>query len=245
MYERRRQAASPVSLLAVTFVFVWACSSGGHNEDNSVTASGGAGSDVAVGSGPSTDGGAPFEDGASNDAGSAPSLNVGGAGGDELDPEPTSGAGSMPHAGAGSTQAGGSAPESRAGSESGGGESATVAGATASAGAGSAGAPPVIVEPTCEATGNTSTEGLFLPCDVSAAFFVCRNCHSNPPVKAVNHAYVTFQDIKPMAGEIYGVIKSGYMPWPPYTITPYARNVLLKWLGKDGTCAVGVAQGCQ
>jgi hypothetical protein len=244
MYERRRQAASPVSLLAVTFIFVWACSSGGQNEDNPVTAGGGAGSDVAVGSGPSTDGGAPFEGGAPSDSGAAPSMNVGGSGDDEPDvgdPEPTSGAGSIAHAGAGNANTGGSAPESRGGSESAG--SANVAGATASAGSGSAGAP--VVEPSCEPTGNPSTEGLFLPCDVSAAFYVCRNCHSNPPVKAVNRSYVTYQDIKPMAGEIYGVIKSGYMPWPPYTITPYAKNVLLKWLGKDGTCAAGVAQGCQ
>jgi hypothetical protein len=244
MYERRRQAASPVSLLAVTFVFVWACSSAGHDKDNSVTASGGAGSDLAVASGPSTDGGAPFEAGAPNDSGSAPSM-IGGSGGDELEPEPTSGAGSTLHAGAANSNAGGAAPESRAGSENGGSESAgspNVGGAMTSAG--SAGA-PVVVEPSCEPTGNPATEGLFLPCDVSAAFYVCRNCHSNPPVKSVNHPYVTFQDIKPMAGEIYGVIKSGYMPWPPYTITPYARNVLLKWLGKDGTCAVGVAQGCQ
>ena len=244
MYERRRQAASPVSLLAVTLVFVWACSSGGQNDDKPVTASGGAGSDVVVGGGSSDDGGALSEGGAPSDSGSAPPMNVGGAGGEETgseDPEPMSGSGSMMLAGAGPTSAGGAAAAGGSGGNSAGG--LNVAGAMASAGAGSAGAP--VVERACEPTGETSTEGLFLPCDVSSAFYVCRNCHSNPPVKSVNHPYVTFQDIKPMAGEIYGVIKSGYMPWPPYTITPYARNVLLKWLGKDGTCAVGVAQGCQ
>ncbi|MET0794064.1 MAG: hypothetical protein ABW061_21260, partial [Polyangiaceae bacterium] len=110
-------------------------------------------------------------------------------------------------------------------------------------GVGSAGAP--VVEASCEPTGETSTDGLFLPCEVSAAFYVCRNCHSNPPVKSVTRSYVTYQDIKPAAAQIYGVVKSGYMPWPPYTMTPYARNVVLKWLGKDGSCAVGAAQGCQ
>jgi len=102
-----------------------------------------------------------------------------------------------------------------------------------------------VIEPTCAPSTETSTEGLFLPCEVAAAFYVCRNCHSNPPVKSVNHPYVTYQDIKPMAGRIYGVIKSGYMPWPPYTMSAYARSVALKWLGKDGSCAVGTPQECQ
>jgi hypothetical protein len=245
MYERRRQAASPVSLLAVTLIFVWACSSGGHDEDNSVTAGGGVGSDVAVGSGPSTDGGALSEGGAPNDSGSAPSLDVGGSGAGETstdDPEPTSGAGSTQHAGSGNTNTGGTAPESRGGTESVAGASS--AGAMATAGAGSAGA-PVVVEPSCAPNGDLSTAGLFLPCEVSSAFYVCRTCHSNPPVKAGLRSYVTFQDIKPLAGVIYGVVKSGYMPWPPATLSPYARDVALKWLGKDGSCAVGVAHGCE
>jgi hypothetical protein len=57
MYERRPQTASPVSLLAVTFVFVWACSSGGQDKVNTVTASGGAGFDVAAGAGLGGEGG--------------------------------------------------------------------------------------------------------------------------------------------------------------------------------------------
>jgi hypothetical protein len=246
MYERRHQTASPVSLLAVTFVFVWACSSGGHNENNSVTAGGGAGSDVAVGSGPSSDGGALFEGGAPSDSGSAPSMDVGGSGADEPgteDPVPTSGAAATLHAGAGNTNTGGTAPESRGGSESAG--TVSVAGTVASAGTGAAGAPVVEFEPSCAPSGDTSTAGLVLPCAVSSAFYVCRNCHSNPPAKAGLRPYVTFQDIKPLAGVIYGVVKSGYMPWPPYTLSPYARDVMLKWLGKDGSCAVGVAHGCE
>lgn len=245
MYQRRRQAASPVSLLAVTFVFVWACSSGGQNEVNAVTASGGAGSNAGV-DGSTPAGRAPTEAGAAGDSGAAGWMNAGsstgGAEPSKEDAGPLGGAPTSIPPDAGAPGAGGSSPESPdAGGSAG---AATVTAGAANAGAGAAGA-PVIVEPVCEAAPNQPTEGLFLPCEVSAAFFVCRNCHSNPPVKAVNHPYVTFQDIKPMAGEIYGVIKSGYMPWPPYTITPYARDVLVKWLGKDGTCAKGVSHGCQ
>jgi hypothetical protein len=230
----------------VTLLFVWACSSGGH-EDASVTTSGGAGSEVAVGSGAGFDaeGGSSADGGAPSESGSAPSMNVGGSGSDPgtTDPEPSGGTTQGPdgaggidetRAGADSMPRGGSVGAGSAGSSS-------VGGAVAHAG--SAGAP--IVEPTCAPSGETSTDGLFLPCDVAAAFLVCGNCHSNPPVKSVNHSYVTYQDIKPMAAEIYGVIKSGYMPWPPYTMSAYARSVALKWLGKDGTCAVGATHECQ
>lgn len=248
MYERRRKTASPVSLLVVTLLFVWACSSGGH-EDASVTTSGGAGSEVTAGSaaGADLEGGSSADGGAPTDNGSAPAMNIGGSGSTPgaTDPDPSGGApqgslgGSEPaRAGSDPVPRGGDAGVGSAGSSG----AVNVAGATASAG--SAGA-AVVVEPTCAPSNETSTDGLFLPCDVVAAFYVCRNCHSNPPVKAVNHSYVTFQDIKPMAGQIYGVIKSGYMPWPPYTMSTYARNVALKWLGKDGTCAVGATQACQ
>jgi len=63
MYKRRRQAASLVSLLVVTVLFLWACSSRDH-EETSVTASGGAGFEVRAGNG------APSE------AAPPPQLNV-------------------------------------------------------------------------------------------------------------------------------------------------------------------------
>ena len=252
MYERRRQAASPVSLLAVTFIFVWACSSGGQNEDSSVTASGGAGSRVAVVSGSSNAGGAPFEGGAPDESASAPAVsNAGSEEEPPTEPTPTSGAG--PVASAGSSAVGeGGAVASRGGTDNAGdandsnlaGSLQSVAGAVASAGSGVAGA-PVVVEPTCSDPQPESTDGLFLPCDVAAAFSVCRTCHSNPPVKPLKSSYVTYQDIKPVAAQIYGVIKSGYMPWPPYKMSPYAQSVALKWLGKDGSCAIGVDRACQ
>lgn len=107
------------------------------------------------------------------------------------------------------------------------------------------GAATVVVEPVCDPADDHSTPDMALPCDVSTALYVCRNCHSNPPVKGVFTSYVTYADIKANAAQIYGVIKSGTMPWPPYTMSVWQKSTALRWLGKNGTCAIGAAQSCQ
>jgi hypothetical protein len=119
------------------------------------------------------------------------------------------------------------------------------AGAPALAGAPAAAGAPALVEPVCDSADDPSTPDMFLPCDVSTALYVCRNCHTNPPVKGVFSTYVTFADIKPNAAKIYGVIKSGTMPRPPYSMSAWQKATALKWLGKDGSCALGAAKSCQ
>jgi len=105
--------------------------------------------------------------------------------------------------------------------------------------------PEVIDEPVCDPADDHSTPDMVLPCAVSSALYVCRNCHSNPPLKSVGTSYVTFADIKGNAPLIYGVIKSGTMPWPPYTMSVWQKSTALKWLGKNGSCALGASRGCQ
>lgn len=268
MYERRRQAASSVSPLVVALVFVWACSSGDH-EDSKATAGGGAGLsgevDETIQAGSSMIDSAP----ASAGFGSRTQKQTGGKSGasstrTSIDPDPDASpnAGSNsdpdrepePESGGASSalSAGGPSAGSDSTARAGGSPSGGVAGSTATAGApnipsagsGSAGAGTDI---SCSNSNSSaeSLEGLFLPCAVAAAFAVCRNCHSSPPVKSVNHSYVTYQDIKPMAGAIYDMVRTGYMPWPPYKMSAKDRSVVLDWLGKDGSCAIGVGVKCQ
>ncbi len=125
------------------------------------------------------------------------------------------------------------------------GSSAGSAGESAgSANMGSGGA-PAVVEPTCSAQGSPAPAGLYLPCAVSAAMSVCRTCHSDPPVMTVAHAFVSFAQVKASAAAIHDVVKSGYMPWPPYQLSDDDRSTLLFWLGADGSCAVGVSTACR
>ena len=245
MYERRRPAASLVSLLVVTLLFVWACSSGDH-EDASVTTSGGAGSKRSGG------GAAPSEaDGVSElglggtiDVGSPSSSNEGGSRDDSLPPDLDGSAGGEPEVSSGGAGTIGGPPLATGGTIGTNGAGAPGAGAP-SAGAPSTGGAPAVVESVCDPADDPSTPDMFLPCDVSTALYVCRNCHANPPVKGVFTSYVTFADIKANAAQIYGVIKSGTMPWPPYTMSVWQRTTALKWLGKSGSCAIGVAKSCQ
>src|SRR5882724_10332736 len=158
MYERRRQAASPVSLLVVTLLSVWACSSGDHG-DASVTTSGGAGSELAAGNSASatTQGiEAPGRAGASQPD-VAPPPDAAGSGGDTslVDaPVASAGATSAELGGASDQPAivndsagdAGSATTSSAGGSS--PSSGGASGALGHAGAGAAGAP--FVAPICE-----------------------------------------------------------------------------------------------
>jgi len=263
MYQRRRQAASLVSPLVVTVLFVWACSSGDH-EEASITTGGGAGSEspsggaspFAAGGGsdlgfggdidsPSTmnEGGAPDPSQPSDlasSAGGEPAVSSGGSA-SAVSPPPAIGSGMVSAAGTGAAGAGAAG----AGAAGAGAAGAGAAGAGA-AGAGAAGAgTPAVFEPICDPADDHSTLDMFLPCDVSTALYACRNCHANPPVKGVFSSYVTFADIKPNAAQIYGVIKSGTMPRPPYTLSAWQKATALKWLGMNGSCAIGTAKSCQ
>jgi hypothetical protein len=254
MYERRRQAASPVSLLVVTLLSVWACSSGDHG-DASVTTSGGAGSEVASGNSASatTQGiEAPGRgDGASEpDAVALP--DAAGSGGDAplVDAPASAGASSAELGGAGDQPAimsdagaatgGAATPGGPGGSTASSGGTTGVAG---HAGAGAAGAP--FVAPICVPADTNDTAGLYLPCNVNAVLYVCRNCHSNPPTKPASTSYVTFADIKPRAAAIADMVRTGYMPRPPYLLSEQQKRAVLTWLGQDGSCAVGVPTACQ
>jgi len=256
MYERRRQTASLVSSLVVTSVFVWACSSGGH-EDDSVTTSGGAGSEVTAGGGAAIsdpEGGSTNGAGGMNEGGSASSMNEAGSrDGEHPDPDPSSAG--APEVGEGGAKSAGGASHSMGGTLGFGGTAGTSAAGVSNAGISGAGmasagststaGASAIAEPVCDPADDPSTLDMVLPCEVSTALYVCRNCHGKPPVSSVSTSYVTFADIKPHAAQIYGVIKSGTMPWPPYTMSAWQKSTALKWLGKDGSCAIGAAKSCQ
>ncbi|MEI9939145.1 MAG: hypothetical protein WDO69_18145 [Pseudomonadota bacterium] len=241
----------------MTLLFVWACSSGGH-EDASVTTSGGAGSEVSTGSAaPSeAEGGSDFGSGGILD-GAASSLNEGGTTDDSVPPDrnpPAVGGKREVSSGGAGVEAdpplaiGGTLGAISAGAPGSGapgaGSPGPSAGATG-AGAQPAGGAAAVADPVCDPADDSSTPDMFLPCDVSTALYVCRNCHTNPPVKGVFSSYVTFADIKANAAQIYGVIRSGTMPWPPYTLSPWAKATALKWLGQNGSCAIGAAKSCQ
>ncbi|HET7539529.1 MAG TPA: hypothetical protein VFK05_06650 [Polyangiaceae bacterium] len=256
MSQRRRQAASLVSLLVVTLLFVWACSSG-DREEARVTTSGGAGSVLSLG------GAAHFEAGAAGELdiggavehGVSSTMHQGGAGGASLPPvlDAAGVAGDVQesHGGVGAVPE----PPPEVGGNSSRNEGGTAgfdaprdwpaeAGTSGSPGPSVAGA-PAASEPVCDPADDHSTPDMFLPCEVSTALYVCRNCHSNPPAKGVFTSYVTYADIKANAAQIYGVIKSGTMPWPPYTLSSWQKTTALKWLGKNGSCAIGADKPCQ
>jgi len=258
MCERRRPAASLASLLVVTLLFVWACSSSAR-EDASVTASGGSGSAVSRGGARASEdeAGAEAASSGSGDVAAASASNDGGSS-DVENPAPgtessTGGARHSDNGGASSSA--GFSPStggtididmSHAGApdvaRAGAGDPASTAGTTSIPAAGGA---PAVAEPVCDPAEDASTLDMFLPCNVSTALYVCRNCHSNPPVKGVFSSYASYADIKANAAKIYGVIKGGTMPRPPYTMSAWQKNTALKWLGKDGTCAIGATESCQ
>ncbi|HYQ42320.1 MAG TPA: hypothetical protein VER11_10130 [Polyangiaceae bacterium] len=245
----------------MTLLFVWACSSSGH-EDASVTTSGGSGSKVTRGStGASeveSEAGAEPASGGSGAIAAASTGNDGGSSGPETgapDSESSAG-GTQDVASDGAGSIGGSGPSSTAGTtdvdtsragapdlaRAGSDAVGSTAGTTGVPAAGGASALP---EPVCDPAEDPSTLDMVLPCDVSTALYVCRNCHGSAPANGVFSSYVTYADIKSNAAKIYGVIKVGTMPKPPYTMSTWQKSTALKWLGKNGTCAIGATKSCQ
>jgi hypothetical protein len=245
MSERRRQAASLGSLLVVTWLFVWACSSRDH-EEASVTTSGGSGSELSSGSARPTavDPGSDPGAGGTIDSDAPSATNAGGTVDVAPPPESEPSAGGEQEVSTGGAPSEEDPPLAVAGSIGTNGAGAPGAGGT-SATPPAAGGAPAVVEPVCDPADDHSTPDMFLPCDVSTALYVCRNCHTNPPVKGVSSSYVTFADIKANAAQIYGVIKTGVMPRPPYTMSTWQKTTALKWLGKNGSCALGATKSCQ
>jgi hypothetical protein len=249
MNERRaRLSASLSSLLIVTLASAWACSSSDLG-DASVTTGSGASSEVVGGRPALSESGAEHGMGGTIEWGSAGRMNEGGTV-DELPPlaghssagaEPAAGGRGADAAGAASLAVGGVIDMNGAGEMNGAAPGAETPGAGSSA----VGGAPAVVETVCDPAQDRSTPDLFLPCDVSTALYVCRNCHTNPPVKGVFSSYVTFADVKASAPQIYAVIKSGTMPRPPYTMSAWQKTTALRWLGKDGSCAIGAGKSCQ
>jgi len=255
MVQQRRQAVRLLALLVVTVVLLGACSSR-DPEDGSVTTSGGSGAEFPHGGARSlpAEGAAELSAGGTFDFAGTSSMNDGGSGEEPTarDPEPapddqlpssggTGSVGGSPHATGGMLDAPSAGAPAGSASTSG----APGAGAPATGGAPAVAGAPSVAEPVCDPARERPTGDLFLPCDVSTALYVCRNCHSNPPVKGVFTSYVTYADIKANAAQIYGVIKSGSMPWPPYTLSTWQKATALKWLGKNGSCALGATKSCQ
>ena len=61
----------------------------------------------------------------------------------------------------------------------------------------------------------------------------------------VTHAFVSYAQVKAAAPAIHDVVKSGYMPWPPYQLSSGDRTTLLVWLGANGSCAIGAPTACR
>ena len=249
MLKRRRQAASPVSLLVVTLLFVWACSSGDHG-DASVTTSGGAGSEGRAGSAANsaTQGIEAPGDGGAIDPGTGASDDAAGSGGELniVQASPSGGTSNAPSGTSGSP----SAPlEADAGSGGTGGSTGGKPGSAGSSsaghsGSGAAGAP--FVAPTCDAVAtSSSTAVLYLPCEVNSALYSCRACHGSPAAKPPGTTYISYADIKPRAAAIADMVRTGYMPRPPFKMSEQQKITVLTWLGKEGSCAVGVPNPCQ
>jgi len=170
------------------------------------------------------------------------------AGSRDGEPQPDPGAEPSPDAepeiGEGGASSAGGAAHSMGGTLGVGGAPNT-GGATSSAGSTAIAGAPAVVEPVCDPADDTSTLDMVLPCDVYTALYVCRTCHGKPPISTVPTSYVTFAEIKTKAAQIYGVIKAETMPKPPQTMSAWQKSTVLKWLGKNGTCAIGATKSCQ
>ena len=119
-------------------------------------------------------------------------------------------------------------------------------GGVSNAGAGSGGSAGSFIEPLAclPATTTADPAQLYFPCAVNTALAVCWHCHGAQPVSGTPYSLTTYAQVKAVAGLVYGTVLSNYMPRPPYIMTTTDKAALLNWLGKDGTCAVGMKLGC-
>ena len=77
--------------------------------------------------------------------------------------------------------------------------------------------------------GGAAGSGLMIPCNVYAAYSVCRNCHIDPPIDGAPMPLLTLQDLQSNAGSAYLAIQTGLMP-KAGTLAPQDAALILAWL---------------
>ncbi len=77
-----------------------------------------------------------------------------------------------------------------------------------------------------------------IPCDVYAAYRVCRNCHVNPPINGAPMPLLTLLDLQMFADMEYQAVSTGVMP-AAGTLSAQEAELILDWLAAG---AKGVPQ---
>ena len=74
-----------------------------------------------------------------------------------------------------------------------------------------------------------SEEREMVPCDVYAAYAVCRNCHVDPPLNGAPMPLLSLLDLQTFANNEYRVISSGEMP-AVGMLSANESTLILDWL---------------
>jgi len=160
----------------------------------------------------------------------------------ETDPSP-GGAASGGASGAHSAGASGRAPTAGAGDERAGASGTSDAGAGSDGGsagsadqpatyggsAGSGGAVSTAGTAGEPVTGSGGREELMVPCEVYAAYSVCRNCHTDPPLNNAPMALLTLEDLQAWLNRERNAISNGTMP-AQGTLSADDQKRILDWL---------------
>ncbi|MEI9950649.1 MAG: hypothetical protein WDO74_17140 [Pseudomonadota bacterium] len=101
-------------------------------------------------------------------------------------------------------------------------------GASATAGASGAGAAGADLAGGSGGSAGAVSE-LMIPCDVYAAYRVCRNCHVNPPINGAPMALLTLLDLQMFADMEYQAVSTGVMP-AAGTLSAQEAELILGWL---------------
>jgi len=105
---------------------------------------------------------------------------------------------------------------------------------------GKGGAHPVAGAGGSGASGGTSNGGSaggggepvreeMIPCDVYAAYSVCRNCHIDPPIDGAPMPLLTLEDLQIYADATVQAVKTGAMP-AAGTLSAREAELILGWL---------------
>jgi hypothetical protein len=68
-----------------------------------------------------------------------------------------------------------------------------------------------------------------VPCDVYAAYRVCRNCHVDPPLNGAPMPLLTLLDLQTFADAEYEAVSTGVMP-ATGSLNPAESTLMLGWL---------------
>ena len=117
--------------------------------------------------------------------------------------------------------------------ESGGGPGSITAGGGGNAGATQAGASGAAASggkagESSAGSGGVGEESM-VPCDVYAAYSVCRNCHVDPPLHGAPMPLLTLLDLQTFAVAEYQAISTGVMP-AAGTLSAEDATLILGWL---------------